>query len=208
MCQSDLFNFSSIIIKNGVCKWQKKKQYNFPETIRAHLVQIAERLWSDRAVVMVGAGFSKNASTAYPSWFELGDILFEKAHGRRPDADEKSYLSLLKVAEDAEAVIKRPALDAVLMQHIPDNTVDPSALHETLLELPWADILTTNYDTLLERAQRKVTSRRYSTVYHQDDLAYQKKPRVIKLHGSFPSHRNARSKIKYVGSSSGLLSYC
>lgn len=151
--------------------------------------QIAERLWSDRAVVMVGAGFSKNASTAYPSWFELGDILFEKAHGRRPDADEKSYLSLLKVAEDAEAVIKRPALDAVLMQHIPDNTVDPSALHETLLELPWADILTTNYDTLLERAQRKVTSRRYSTVYHQDDLAYQKKPRVIKLHGSFPSHR-------------------
>lgn len=167
----------------------KNEQDNFPETIRAHLEQIAERLWSDRAVVMVGAGFSKNASTAYPSWFELGDILFEKAHGRRPDTNEKSYLSLLKVAEDAEAVIKRPALDAVLMQHIPDNTIDPSALHETLLELPWADVLTTNYDTLLERAQRKVTGRRYSTVFHQDDLAFQKKPRIIKLHGSFPSHR-------------------
>jgi hypothetical protein len=174
-------------------KWSlqmaKNKQDNVPETIRAHLDQIAERLWGDRAVVMVGAGFSKNASTAYPSWFELGDILFEKAHGRRPETNEKSYLSLLKVAEDAEAVIKRPALDAVLLQHIPDNTVDPSVLHETLLELPWADVLTTNYDTLLERAQRKVTSRRYSTVYHQDDLAYQKKPRIIKLHGSFPSHR-------------------
>lgn len=167
----------------------KNKQGNVPETISAHLEQIAERLWSDRAVVMVGAGFSKNASTAYPSWFELGDILFEKAHGRRPETHEKSYLSLLKLAEDAEAVIKRPALDAVLMQHIPDNTVDPSALHEMLLELPWVDVLTTNYDTLLERAQRKVTSRRYSTVFHQDDLAYQKKPRIIKLHGSFPSHR-------------------
>ncbi|MDH1471558.1 SIR2 family protein [Shewanella bicestrii] len=167
----------------------KNKQDNFPETIRAHLEQIAVRLWSDRAVVMVGAGFSKNASAKYPSWFELGDILFEKAHGRRPDTNEKSYLSLLKVAEDAEAVIKRPALDAVLMQHIPDNTVDPSVLHETLLELPWADVLTTNYDTLLERAQRKVISRRYSTVFHQDDLSYQKKPRIIKLHGSFPSHR-------------------
>lgn len=167
----------------------KNKQYNFPETIRAHLDQIAERLWSDRAVVMVGAGFSKNASTAYPSWFELGDILFEKAHGRKPETNEKSYLSLLKVAEDAEAVIKRPALDALLLQHIPDDTVAPSRLHETLLELRWVDILTTNYDTLLERAQRKVISRRYSTVYHQDDLAYQKKPRIIKLHGSFPSHR-------------------
>jgi hypothetical protein len=167
----------------------KNKQDNIPETIRAHLDQIAERLWSDRAVVMVGAGFSKNASTAYPSWFELGDIFFEKAHGRKPEMNEKSYLSLLKVAEDAEAVIKRPALDAVLMQNIPDDTIDPSKLHETLLELPWADVLTTNYDTLLERAQRKVTSRRYSTVFHQDDLAYQKKPRIIKLHGSFPSHR-------------------
>jgi hypothetical protein len=166
----------------------KNKQGNVPETIRAHLNQIAERLWSARAVIMVGAGFSKNASTSYPSWFELGDILFEKAHGRKPETNEKSYLSLLKVAEDAEAVIKRPALDAVLLQHIPDNTVDPSVLHETLLELPWADVLTTNYDTLLERAQRKVTSRRYSTVFHQDDLAYQKKPRIIKLHGSFPSH--------------------
>lgn len=167
----------------------ENRQDNVPETIRAHFEHIAERLWSDRAVVMVGAGFSKNASTSYPSWFELGDILFEKAHGRKPETNEKSYLSLLKVAEDAEAVIKRPALDAVLMQNIPDDTVDPSMLHETLLELPWADVLTTNYDTLLERAQRKVTSRRYSTVYHQDDLAYQKKPRIIKLHGSFPSHR-------------------
>ena len=167
----------------------KSKQDKFPDALKVHLEQIAERLWSDRAVVMVGAGFSKNASKSYPSWFELGDVLFEKAHGRKPEANEKSYLSLLKVAEDAEAVIKRPALDALLMQHIPDNTVDPSGLHETLLELPWADVLTTNYDTLLERAQRKVTSRRYSTVFHQDDLAYQKKPRIIKLHGSFPSHR-------------------
>jgi hypothetical protein len=167
----------------------ENKQDNVPETIRAHLAHIAERLWSDRAVVMVGAGFSKNASTAYPSWFELGDILFEKAHGRKPETNEKSYLSLLKVAEDAEAVIKRPALDAVLLQNIPDDTVDPSVLHKTLLELPWADVFTTNYDTLLERAQRKVTSRRYSTVFHQDDLAYQKNPRIIKLHGSFPSHR-------------------
>lgn len=167
----------------------KNKQDNFHETIRAHLEQIAERLWSDRAVVMVGAGFSKNASTAYPSWFELGDIFFEKAHGRKPETNEKSYLSLLKVAEDAEAVIKRPALDALLLQHIPNDTVDPSILHQALLKLPWVDILTTNYDTLLERAQRKVINRLYSTVYHQDDLAHQKKPRIIKLHGSFPSHR-------------------
>lgn len=134
----------------------KSKQDKFPDALKAHLEQIAERLWSDRAVVMVGAGFSKNASKSYPSWFELGDILFEKANGRKPEANEKSYLSLLKVAEDAEAVIKRPALDALLMQHIPDNTVDPSVLHETLLELPWADVLTTNYRRRRRRRNRSL----------------------------------------------------
>lgn len=166
-----------------------KSTADVPESIKPHLMQIAERLWNSRAVVMVGAGFSKNASNAYPSWMQLGDVLYEKAHGKKPEPADKAYLSLLKVAEDVEAVIKRPALDALLMQHIPNDTVDPSTLHETLLKLPWADILTTNYDTLLERAQRKVVNRRYSTVLDFNDLAYAEKPRIIKLHGSFPSHR-------------------
>ena len=166
-----------------------KSTADVPESIKPHLMQIAERLWNGRAVVMVGAGFSKNASNAYPSWMQLGDVLYEKAHGKKPEPADKAYLSLLKVAEDVEAVIKRPALDDLLMQHIPNDTVDPSTLHETLLTLPWADILTTNYDTLLERAQRKVVNRRYSTVLDLNDLAYAEKPRIIKLHGSFPSHR-------------------
>ena len=32
---------------------------NLPESIRPYLNEIAERLWAERAAVMVGSGFSK-----------------------------------------------------------------------------------------------------------------------------------------------------
>ncbi len=48
-----------------------------PDSILPYLNEIAERLWSGRAAVMVGAGFSRNAkpnSTSYPDfpdWSQL-----------------------------------------------------------------------------------------------------------------------------------------
>lgn len=155
------------------------KDKSIPDSIAPHLSQIAERLWSGRAAVMVGAGFSKNASRDYPDWAQLGDKIYEKAYGRTPTSEDKAYISLLKVAEEAEAVIGRSALDAVLQSDIPDLGVEPSKLHISLLELPWVDILTTNYDTLLERARRKVIAHRYSCVVNQNDLPNAQKPRMI-----------------------------
>ena len=59
-----------------------------------------------------------------------------------------------------------------------------------MLELPWKDIFTTNYDTLLERAAEKVTKRRYNVVVSQNDLINSADAtRIVKLHGSFPSYR-------------------
>ncbi|MEP4102170.1 hypothetical protein, partial [Paraglaciecola sp.] len=79
-----------------------------PESIRPQLEQISQRLWNNKAVVMVGAGFSKNASAAYPDWGQLGDKLYKLAHGKVPNGEDKAYLSLLKVAQEAEALVGRP----------------------------------------------------------------------------------------------------
>lgn len=156
---------------------------------RAHLNYIAKRLSEGRAVVMIGAGFSKNASSKYPNWSELGDKLYELANGREPENDAKSYLSLLKVAEEAEATVGRPALDSFLMDSIPDKEIEPSQLHTDLLNLGWRDVFTTNYDTLLERASEKVDKFKYSPVLNQNDLCSAKQPRIVKLHGSFRHSR-------------------
>lgn len=157
--------------------------------LRPALNDIAERLWEGRAAVMVGSGFSKNADKSCPNWSELGDILYEKAHGVMPSTSDKQYLDLMRLAEEVEASAGKLALENLLYKSIPDASIQPSSLHVKLLNFPWADVFTTNYDTLLERASHQVANRRYVPVITKADLPYAKKPRIVKLHGSFPSAR-------------------
>lgn len=170
------------------------KDIAIDESVRPYLNEIAERLWAGHAAVMVGAGFSKNAKpssptgTGFPDWSELGDLFYEKIHGHQPPDDQR-YLNVLKLADNVQAALGRPALDQMLRKHIPNKDYEPSPLHVRLLELPWSDVFTTNYDTLLERACASVSSRKYSVVVNTEDIVHSQKPRIVKLHGSFPSER-------------------
>ena len=163
-----------------------------PGQVKPYLDEIADRLWSNNAAVMVGAGFSRNAkslgstSASFPSWQKLGDIFYAMLHGRSP-GEESRYLSLLKLAEQVQAAFGRPALDRLLRCEIPDLTYEPSPLHSQLLSLPWQDVFTTNYDTLIERARASVALIHYDVVAKKEDLLYAREPRIVKLHGSFPS---------------------
>ncbi|WP_187261735.1 anti-phage defense-associated sirtuin Dsr2 [Pontibacter beigongshangensis] len=167
---------------------------NIPIEIRSYLLEIAQRLWSGHAAVMVGAGFSKNGLKSdptkrdIPNWNQLGDIFYEKIYGCKPSVD-KHYLNVMKLANEVQAAFGRPVLDQIMKDYIPDKEYEPSTLHIQLLELPWTDIFTTNYDTLLERASVNVINQRFDVVVNKQDLIYSKKPRIIKLHGSFPYER-------------------
>ena len=167
----------------------KESQIDVPDSIRPFLNRIAERLWTGHAAVMVGAGFSKNADPGFPDWNQLGDLLYQQVHGIDSDPAKQKYLTVLSLAEEVQAVAGRPALENFLRSNIPDLTIEPSDLHVQLLELPWADVFTTNYDTLLERASAKVVTRRYEPVANPEDIPYACKPRIVKLHGSFRSTR-------------------
>jgi hypothetical protein len=167
----------------------KEIEADVPESIRPYLNEIAERLWVGRAAVMVGAGFSKNADDRFPDWNQLGELFYQKAHGVKPDFSKLKFLNVLRLAEEVQAAIGRPALENLLRSNIPDLTVEPSDLHIELLKLPWTDVFTTNYDTLLERASANVITRRYEQVVNKEDLPYASKPRIVKLHGSYPSER-------------------
>ncbi len=167
----------------------KESQIDVPDSIQPFLNEIASRIWSDRAAVMVGAGFSKNADPGFPDWNQLGDLFYQLTHGEKPEPAKQKYLNVLRLAEEVQATVGRPALENLLRSNIPDLTIDPSELHVQLLELPWADVFTTNYDTLLERASAKVLTRRYEPVVNAEDIPYACRPRIVKLHGSFPSTR-------------------
>jgi len=136
---------------------------NCPPDIQSYLTEIAERLWTGHASVMVGAGLSKNADNIInpakkmPDWGQLGDLFFEKLNNRPPDGKTK-YLSLLKLAEEFEATFGRAALEQFVQKNVSDNEYEPSDVHIKLMTLPWSDVFTTNYDTLLERSCREVIS--------------------------------------------------
>lgn len=142
---------------------------------------------------MVGAGFSWNAdridksSVCMPDWFGLADIFCEKL-GIAEDRDRK-YLDPIDLAQQVEESYGKTYLNELLRDLMEDGNYQPGIAHRLLVELPWTDIFTTNYDTLLERAFETGIRRRYRVVYRQNDLIHSAgEPRIVKLHGSFPSY--------------------
>ena len=178
-------------------------------TDQIHVEKIRQRLWTGReighAAVMVGAGFSLNARKIDPSaprfalWRELAESMYDELYptSATPPTSALSEgrlratsgLSVLRLAEQYKAAFGRERLDALIIQSVPDSGHEPGLLHRLLLRLPWADVFTTNFDTLLERARTGVYERKYDLLLTAEDVPGRARPRIIKLHGSFPSHR-------------------
>ncbi|AFY94157.1 hypothetical protein Cha6605_3141 [Chamaesiphon minutus PCC 6605] len=156
-----------------------------------HINRIRERLWCGRdigqASVMIGSGFSRNAVKVYPTappfplWNDLVGELQTRLGSKNSD--------VIRLGSEYEVVFGRQSLDDLLISLIPDLQYQPDKLHKLLLSLPWSDVFTTNYDTLLERATPFIYDRKYDTVLNHSDLPGRMKPRIVKLHGGFPSHR-------------------
>lgn len=178
----------------------------FPD--QTHIEQIRKHLWCGRefgqAAVMVGAGFSRNAerilasTPLFPLWCEFAERMYDSLYlpGTLSEQDRETIKFKvtsggggLKLASEYETVFGRSALDDLLLQSIPDNNYLPGRLHELLLSLPWSDVFTTNYDTLLERTRPAIHDRKYDLILTVSDIPGRMKPRIVKLHGSFPSHR-------------------
>lgn len=157
------------------------------------LRQVQGALWgigvTKGAAVMVGAGLSRCASRAAgdapraPLWTDLAT---EMAAAIYPKGDRP--IDPLRLAEEYEAALGRNALDELVRRQVNDSSLSPSPLHRSLVALPWADILTTNWDTLLERAAADDPDRYYAPVLTPSDIASTRSPRIVKLHGSLPSH--------------------
>lgn len=159
---------------------------------KIYLNEIAEQLWNNSASLFIGAGFSRNAVSGpgisdIPLWSDLGDMFFLKVNGRKPNFRDKAYANVLKLAEDVEHVFGRPALYSIISEAIADKDREPSDIYAEMLSLPWQNVYTTNYDTLLERAADSLEQsggRSYSRVLNDEALSEQTPPFIAKLHGN------------------------
>ncbi|MGA7155283.1 MAG: SIR2 family protein [Acidobacteriaceae bacterium] len=158
------------------------------------LQQIGRALWKQGktrgAAVLVGAGFSRNAEAIHdgailpPLWSDLAHAMEDRIG---PISDR--FRDPLRTAEEFRAVLGQPALEGLIRELVPDDQWLPGELHKKLVALPWVDILTTNWDTLLERAATTTLGQNFETVHCMEDIATTRSPRVVKLHGSLPSNR-------------------
>lgn len=159
-----------------------------------YVATIIDAIKNRRAAVMIGSGFSKNANNGHlmPNWTELAAYLECSS-----TKNVTSTSDILELAEMYVAVNGRSELDRILLEKTGNKAlnVTPSELYVDFLNIPWVDIFTTNYDTLLEDAAKEFRRKieyEFKEIYDINDIAFSKsngKTRIVKLHGSFPSHR-------------------
>lgn len=154
----------------------------------AALKKLAAALWQQDnayhgAAIMVGAGFSRSAATTgdlnkkLPLWINLSSTLAK-------DLCASSSSDPLHLAEEYGAYFGKQALHDLIKKEVNDAAWSPGEMYSSMLELPWSEVLTTNWDTLLERAAMEVHQPVYSVVSRQEDLSSVRAPRIVKLHGT------------------------
>ena len=141
------------------------------------------------ASVMVGSGFSRNAVPIrpnvgnLPTWDQVTSKLHEELY---PHEKSGGYHDPLRTAQEYEAAFGRTELHDALRKLVPHEGYNPGSAHERLIDLPWADIFTTNWDDLLERATLHPAEWNYSVITSTDQIPMETRPRIVKLHGSVP----------------------
>ena len=147
---------------------------------------------------MVGSGFSRNAVLKEPgcklppTWTELAETMRSRlttsTECTEGSFEESSNPNPLITAQLYCDEFGRAEFHCFLRDQIGDDDLEPSDLHSRLLALPWADVFSTNWDTLLERTQEQIVSPQYDIVRARDELPLASRPRIVKLHGSLPAH--------------------
>ena len=178
--------------------------------------------------VLVGAGFSKNVSEIFPSWwqllFDMTYFLFEteidealsvvkkpKSTFNREEfinAKISNYIAKIGYLDIVSEFIKRKGYREAITSYIEEKTPritksgnnyylenkignkknrvkikeEMLTQHKLLLELPWNNIYTTNYDELLEHSNDSTTSKSITSeidiIEHEMQLLQGKKSRT------------------------------
>lgn len=132
---------------------------------------------NNKLIVFVGAGVSVNSG--YPSWLNL---ISEFAMGLGIDLNSSSVDDYLKIPQYYYNLRKSKEYYDVILNKFNINAI-PNKIHELILELEPAHIITTNYDNLIEDTARK-KGLFYDVVAKDSDLPYSiNNKMIIKMHG-------------------------
>jgi len=152
-------------------------------------------------VPLVGAGISRQAGDAFPSWIELLKFMKERALAGEfitdAEAAEMEMLlasgKLLMVAEAIRTSLPPDEYESILEEKFRPVGIKPAEIHTALFRLRPPLILTTNYDLLLEDAYAYEFEQAPNVYTYRDAPVVQRslqtsrvteRPVIFKLHGS------------------------
>lgn len=142
--------------------------------------EIKEAISEKRAGIFVGAGASQGSGL--PGWAGLLNELITELKGQ-PGVSTQTVTDCESLATDpSKALVLAQILKTELgktfsdfiERRFTDTSIKPNSIHQTLVDIEWRAIVTTNYDRLIERA--------YAKRYAGDDdipvLLYDNAPRI------------------------------
>ena len=124
------------------------------------LPALVSYLLQRRCVLFVGAGLSRPAG--YPGWRDLmRTVVNETASRLALGRGKKELIALVaqskfaEVADQCRTLLGRSAFSEILRSSLAREVQPPADTHRAIVRTPYACIVTTNFDTLLEDAYAK-----------------------------------------------------
>lgn len=153
--------------------------------ISKHLKNIISANNDNRLAIFIGAGFSKHSETTSIKLPDWNDLIFDLK--KELELDNNAEHDYLKIAQLYYLAFGEHTYYKKLKAFFPDY-IKPSQAHKLIFELNPHIIITTNWDTILEKAVEE-NAYIYDTICSDTDLvksSLQKK--LIKMHGDFKNH--------------------
>lgn len=186
---------------------------DFKNEATKNLEDLIEKFNKEQVSALVGAGFSKNASKSFPLWNDLLNNMVKElfqdeikkglkgVYRKRKNIEEKlisniiereGFLTIPQIYIDRKG--KRESLTIYIedfFRDIDTDTENELTVHKSFLLLPWVDICTTNYDTLLEQTENQI-SKKWDVVTSAKHLKRGNRDRIVKIHGCLSESQNKK----------------
>jgi hypothetical protein len=156
--------------------------------------ELIDQIYRGNTVLFVGAGLSAGAK--FPRWRELMFRMIDWAEKNNIslNGNKEEFLKLIEekefllVAEELRDIMSNELFEKFMRSVFRDDTKKPSPAHTILPGIPFAALLTTNYDVLLESVYTQYRGVRPHTCTHSDtpklvELNKSNEFYILKMHG-------------------------
>lgn len=178
---------------NTLSNKEKENKFKFKDlydNLDNCIAYITEKLKKGNICAFIGAGFSFNANKTYPDWSTLLIDAYKEMHPKKkPIKEIKDVIKKEHETKVAQQYVDykghRESIDAYIenkLSLIDNSSKNNLMIHKKLLQLNWADVITTNWDTLLEQADK--TFGDYEVVKNAKDLRVNNHKRIVKVNGT------------------------